>query len=251
MRISAGVHASIAARTILQIENEQALRFHQSLREELVDGNAVHYLQALLIGGAALASDGFQSCAYAGKSCDHLAEIVAGNAHQFDVIESRACSRSNATAQQTNFAEIVAAGKVGQHHLAARIILRDLHEADANKIKTIGSLGLLNDNLPRRESLQLDTFLQMLDKLGRQIRKHRHPAKMIFKRAAPVSFVKLRSKSLILQHDVEHVAEHFVGDYVGLRDNRGRPRIEIHARHFAKEVAWAEFGDGVAVRKIH
>src|SRR5215469_2559776 len=41
MRVRACVHASVAARAILQIENEQALRFHQTLREKLIDRNAV------------------------------------------------------------------------------------------------------------------------------------------------------------------------------------------------------------------
>src|SRR5690348_6083302 len=84
VRIGAGVHAGVAACAILQIENEQALRFHQALGKKLIDGNAVNHLQALLIGGAALGGVGFKAGPHAGEARNHVAKIVAGDADQFE-----------------------------------------------------------------------------------------------------------------------------------------------------------------------
>src|SRR5215467_3768496 len=81
MSVGASVHAGIAARAILQVKNEQALCFHQSLREKLVDGDAVDHLQALLVGSTAFGSDGFEAGANAGEACDHIAKIISGNTH--------------------------------------------------------------------------------------------------------------------------------------------------------------------------
>src|SRR5262249_53675921 len=57
--VGAGVHAGIAARAVLQVKNEQALRFHQSLGKELIERNAFDHLQALLVGSAALIGNFF------------------------------------------------------------------------------------------------------------------------------------------------------------------------------------------------
>src|SRR5262249_8781641 len=89
------------------------------------------------------------------------------------------------------------------------------------------------------------------NKLRRQVREHGHAAKMIFESAAAVGFVELRAEGSVLEHDVENVAEHFVGDDIELRDDRGGARIEIHASHFAEQVARAQVRDKVAIRKVH
>src|SRR5580693_6068692 len=47
--VGARVHACVATRAILQIENEQALRLHQTLRKKLVDGHTANGLHTLLI----------------------------------------------------------------------------------------------------------------------------------------------------------------------------------------------------------
>ena len=110
---------------------------------------------------------------------------------------------------------------------------------------------MLNDRLPRSEALKLDAFFEVSNKLRRQVREHRHSAKVILERAAAVGLVELRAKRLVLKHDVQNVAQHLVGNNVGLRDDRGGPRIEIHARHFAEQITRTEFGDGVAVGEVH
>ena len=113
MRIGARIHASVAARAILQVENEQALRFHQSLRKKLVDGNAMDHLQTLLVGSAALDGDRFQAAPNAGGTRNHVPKIFTGNTYQFDVVERGASRGANAATQQSNFTEIIAARKIG------------------------------------------------------------------------------------------------------------------------------------------
>ena len=249
--VGAGVHAGIAARTVLQIEDEQALRFHQSLGEELINGNAVDHLQALLIGGAALGGGGFETGANAGETRDHIAKIVAGNTHQLDVIESCAGGGANAAAEETDFAEIVAPGKIGENHFAAGIIFRNFHETDSNKIKAIGGFALSDDGLAGSETLEFYAFFEMRNKFRRQVREHRHAAKMIFESAAAVGFVELRAEGLVLEHDVENVAQHFVGDDIGLSNDSGGAWVEIHTGHFAEKIAGPEVGNWIAVRKVH
>ena len=121
--IGAGVHTGVAARAILQIQNQQALRFHQSLREELIDGDVVNHLHSLLIGGATFGGNGFETGSNAGETRNHIAEIVAGDSNEFDVIESGASGGSNAAAEEADFAEVVSPREIRENHLAAGIIL--------------------------------------------------------------------------------------------------------------------------------
>src|SRR5260370_1457314 len=74
---------------------------------------------------------------------------------------------------------------------------------------------------------------------------------MIFKGAAAIGLVELRTESFVLQHDVENVAQHFKSDDLGFRDDGSGSRIKIHTSHFAEEVAGAELGDGIPVSEIN
>ena len=176
VRIGACVHASVATRAVLQIQNQQALRFHQSLREKLIDGDVVNHLHALLVCGAAFGRHSFKAGSNAGETRHHVAEIAAGDSHQLDVIERRARRGSKAAAEQADLPEIIAARKIGKHKLAARIVLRNFHEADSNEVETVCRRALLNDDLPGGEALQLHAFLEVLDELRRKVREHGHAA---------------------------------------------------------------------------
>src|SRR2546430_6666023 len=114
-----------------------SLRFHQTLRKELVNGDAVDPLQALLISRAAFGSDGFKTGSHARKFRNHVSEIVAGDAHELDMVERRARCRPIAAPEQTDFAEIIAPGQVREHHFSAGIVLQNLHEPDPHKIETV------------------------------------------------------------------------------------------------------------------
>ena len=121
--VGASIHTGVAARAILQIQNQQALRFHQSLREELIDGDVVDHLHALLIGRAAFGGNRLETGSNAGETRDHIAEIIAGDSNEFDVIESSASGGSNAAAEEPDFAEIITPREIRENHLAAGIIL--------------------------------------------------------------------------------------------------------------------------------
>src|SRR5882757_1149041 len=114
VRVGAGVHTSVATGAVFQIEYQQALRFHQALREELVEGDPLHHLQAVLIGGAAFRGNLLQTSSDVRKALNHLAEIVAGYFHDFDVIEGRAGCRARAAAEEADFAEVVTSGEIRQ-----------------------------------------------------------------------------------------------------------------------------------------
>ena len=120
--VGASVDAGVAARAVLQIQNQQALRFHQALRQELIDGDVANHLHALLICGAAFGGNGFEAASNAGETRDHVAEIFAADSNEFDVIECGASGGSKAAAEQADFSEVVAAREIRENHLAAGII---------------------------------------------------------------------------------------------------------------------------------
>jgi len=72
---------------------------------------------------------------------------------------------------------------------------------------------------------------------------------MILEGAAAIILVHLGG-SFVLLHDVENIAQHFVRDDIGFRAHGCGARVEIHAGHFAEEIAGAELGDRVAVGEI-
>jgi len=248
--IGAGVYAGIAARAFLQIEDEQALRFHEALREELVDGNALKHLEALGIGGLAFSDDGLQASTDIRETRDHLAEIVAGNFDEFDVIERGTSGGADAAAEQADFAEVIAAGNVGEDELAAGIVFGDFHETDADEIEAVGGVALAGDDLAGSVTNEFNTVFEVIDEVEGEFREHGDAAEMGFQGAAAVILVELRAERFVLHHDVEDVAQHFKREDIGFGAHGGRARIEIHAGHFAEEITGAEFGDGIAVGEI-
>ena len=216
----------------------------------MIDGNTVDCLHALLIGCAPFGGNGFESGSNTGETCDHVAEIVAGDAHQLDVIKRRASSGPHTPAEKADFAEVVAAREIREDQLAPGIVLRNLYKSYSNEIEAVGRCALLNDGLAGSEALQLDAFLEVVNKIRREVREHGHAAQMVFKSAPAIGLVKLRPKRFILEHDVENIAQHFKRNDVRLRYYRGRARIKIHASHFAEEIAGPKLGHGIAVGEI-
>jgi len=248
--IGAGIYAGVAARAFLQVEDEQALRFHQALREELVDRNALHHLEALCIGGLAFRDDGLQAGPDIGEARDHFPEIVAGNSDKFDVIERGAGGSACTAAKQADLAEVVAAGDVGEDEFAAGIVFDDFHKADADEVETVGGFALARDDLPGRVADEFNAVFEMVDKVGGESREHGDAAEVGFEGATTVIFIELRAEGFVLHHDVENVAQHFERDDIGFGAHGGGARIEVHAGHFTEKIAWAEFSDGIAVGEV-
>jgi hypothetical protein len=114
MRVGARVYARVAPRAIFQVENQQALCFHQALRKELVKRDTLHHLQAMFIGGTAFGGNLFETGSDIGEAVDHLAKVVAGNFYDLDVIKGRAGGRADAASEKADFTEIVAAREIGE-----------------------------------------------------------------------------------------------------------------------------------------
>src|ERR1700690_2143823 len=182
---------------------------------------------------------------------DHAIEIIAGNAHELDVIESRAGRRADVISQEANFAEIIAARKIREHHLAAGMRLCDLHEPYAHEIKIIGGVPLPANYLPGGETDQLNVVAQAGDEFVGEPCKNGHAAQGAIEGSLAVRLVKRRAKILVALHDVEHVAQHFEHRAIRLGADSGGTRIQTHARHFAEEVSGAQLSNRIFVGEIH
>jgi hypothetical protein len=150
--VCASAYALIAARAAVQVEHEQALRFHQAVCEELIDRQVLHLGEALAILGKAFACDGFQSRPHIGEVLQHEFEVIARDTHDLDVVERRAGCRAGHAVQKGHLAEVASASKVGKNQLSARPVLRDLYEADANQVKAVGRFALAANDLARAET---------------------------------------------------------------------------------------------------
>ena len=91
----------------------------------------------------------------------------------------------------------------------------------------------------------------MIDKILRKPAKNRHIAQMGIQRPLAVGLIELRAKRLALLQHVKDVAQHLQHRAIGFSTHRGRARIIIHARHFAKKLAGSKFGNGMVVRQVH
>src|SRR5712671_6425345 len=251
MSVGASIHTGVAAGALLQVEHQQALRFHQSLREELIDGHVELRLHALLVLGAAFSGNFFETLTHAREKFDHLAEIVARDAQDFDMVERNTCCRAQPSSEQANFAEKIAAREIREDELPSRMIFGNFHETESDDIEVIRGITLAGNDLAGRVTLEHDVFFQIFYEFGREVGEHRHAAKMVFKCAAAVIQIDLRAESFILQHDVQNVPQHLECDNVRFRADGGGTRIKIHAGHFAEEVARTELSDGIAVCQIH
>src|SRR5258705_7547744 len=193
MSVCASIHTGVAAGALLQVEHQQALRLHQSLCEELIDRHVELRLHALLVLGAALSGNFFETLTHAREKLDHLAEIVARDAQNFDMVKRNACRRAQPSSEQANFAEKIAAGKIREDELASRMIFGNLHETEADDIEVIRGITLAGNDLARRVTLEHDIFFQVFYEFGREVGEHGHAAKVGFKSAASVSLIDLFS----------------------------------------------------------
>ncbi len=110
--IRAGSDACVATRAGVQVEQQQALRFHQTLLQETVERRAIDRSQALFIHFRAFVAGVFEFAAHSGELTGHAAEIFRANAHHLHVIESRAGSGAHGLVQQRRFSEVFATRKV-------------------------------------------------------------------------------------------------------------------------------------------
>ncbi len=250
MRVGARAHALIAASAAFEIEDEQALRFHQTLGEELVDGQRVNLHGALAVGGDAFMGNGFERLADVRETLEHECKVIGADAHDFHVIERGAGRGARASGEKRDLAEVAATGEVGEDEFASGALLGNFHEPDANEVEAVGGIALAADDLPGRVADEFDTIAQVVDEVFCERREDGNAAQMRVERAGAIVAFELSAERLVALQDVEHVAQHLEHDAVGLGANRGRARVVAHARHLAEEVARVEFRDGVVVRQV-
>src|SRR4051812_32907989 len=108
--VGTSLHALITTRAAIQIQHQQALRLHQPLCEELINGDGADLPEALMVflqpkfGGFAYA------CVNLGEFPQHLVEVFPRYAHHLYVVERRASRGANAAAEEPYFAEVPALG---------------------------------------------------------------------------------------------------------------------------------------------
>src|SRR4029077_16466931 len=76
----------------------------------------------------------------------HFCKVMGGHLHYFGVVQRGTTRRTNPAAEQTYFAEVAALREIGQHQLAARIVLSHFHEPDAHQVESICRVALFEDD---------------------------------------------------------------------------------------------------------
>ena len=251
MRVGAGAHALITASTAFEIEDEQALCFHQTLGEELVDGQRVNLHGAVTVGGDAFVGNRFERLTHVGEPLEHERKVFGADAHDFDVIERGAGRGARASGEKCDLAEVAATREVGEDEFAAGTLFGNFHEPDANEVEAVGGVTLAADDLPGRVANEFDAIAQVIDEVFGERREDRDAAEMRVEGAGPIVAFELSAERLVALQDVEHVAQHLEHDAVGFGANRGRARIVAHARHLAEEVAGIQLGDGIVVGQVN
>ena len=250
VRIGAGAHALIASRAAIQIEHQQTLSLHQSLVQELLHRHILDLNHSLAVGLEVLVRHHLHLLADVGELIEHHPEIVAGDANHLDVIERSAGRHARAVQQERHLAEVAALGEIGQHNVAAGMLLRDLHEAQAHQVEAVGCIALLADDLSRQVADEFDALLEVGDEVRRERRQHGNALQVRIQRALLVGALQLLAEALVALHDVEHVAQHLEHGAVGFRAHSSRPRIVAHAGHLAEELALTELGDRLVHRQV-
>ncbi len=123
MRVGAGPYAHVATGATLQIEQKKALRLHQSLRQELVNGYAAHPLRADAITLHPFLGHILKPAPNFGESVEHHLEVFASNFHHFNVVESRAGCGSVGAAQEGDFAEVPSSCQIGKDKASTGTLL--------------------------------------------------------------------------------------------------------------------------------
>ena len=103
--VSACLHTLITPSAFVEIQHQQALRFHQALGQERIHGHSLYLGEALAVFRGTPSGDRLQAAPHFRKMVQHQFEIFHANAHDFYVIERNAIGGAHPSAQQRKFAE--------------------------------------------------------------------------------------------------------------------------------------------------
>ena len=250
MRVGTRADAQITARAALEVDEQEVLRFHQPLLEELIDGAGSRRRRGLFrlqprAGGVG------QALTDLGEPVQHVAKLGGADPDELDVIQRSAGGGAAALViQESDLAEIRAPGRIGDDEVTSRKGLGHLHEADADQVEAVGGVALPDDDLARLEADQLGARGELTQKVVADAVEDGHGPEMGLERALPVRRVELGLEALVSLQHAQDIAKHL--EHHGLLDRaHGRgPRIEAHARHLAEEVARPQLGNGIVVVQI-
>ena len=131
MRFRAGLDAGIAARAIIEIDEEKILRFEQSLIEIIVEPESGRD-RARLGRRHPRLGHRFELGPNVRKFFQHQVKFGARNSHHIHGIERSAGRDAFDRTQQSDFAEIIAAAQIRPHHFATGHRLRHPHHPRPN-----------------------------------------------------------------------------------------------------------------------
>src|SRR4029077_11439448 len=104
--------------TVFKINQQEVLRFEQSLIQEIVEMNSGGNC-FLFVRGQTRAGDGFDLLPHGRESFQHQIEIGGGNLDDVDGVERGAGGGPLDGAEQSDFAEVIAAAQISTDHIAA------------------------------------------------------------------------------------------------------------------------------------
>src|SRR2546428_383895 len=153
VRVGARLHAEVTARAALEVDEQEVLRLHEPLRDEVVDGHRPDGLDALLIRLQPRVRDLAQPLAHLRIALDDLLELLDADPHELDVVERGAGGRAQAAGpEEPDLADVRPPGQVGENEVAPRERLRDLHEPHPDEVEAVGGVALPEDHLPRLDA---------------------------------------------------------------------------------------------------
>src|SRR5205085_3172963 len=114
--------------------------------------------------------------------------------------------------KQSDFAEVVAPGKIRQHKFAPGMIFTHFDEANSNQVEAVGHVALTADHLSRSKAQQFHAIAEMIDEVLRQRRKYRNALQMSVKSANAIARVQRRTEGFVLLQHIEHIAQHLQAD---------------------------------------
>ena len=93
-------YALVASSAAIEVEHQQALRFHEPLCQKRINWHVLDLCKALPILSSAIASDYLETRADLGKALEHEIEVLHPNAYCLHMVERGTCCSTDTASQQ-------------------------------------------------------------------------------------------------------------------------------------------------------
>src|SRR5438128_1427916 len=162
--LCASAHASVAVRAIVEIDEQEILRLEQSQAKKIIEPKTGGKC-SLLDRSQPRFGHRLELRADVGKSLEHEIELARGNFHNLDGVERGAGRGALDRAEQSDFAEIIAAAQVSGQNFADRHGLREVQHSRSDAVHSIRFIALYADHVVLVVRNQLDLFLEIIQEL--------------------------------------------------------------------------------------